>query len=96
MNCQYAITKGLTPTHLIRLIYIIMQQHSYSKTDIVVSLLDQSNAYGQCDIRALKIQADWEPALRLAISQSVDLYSRLRPQVVTTMGLSSPYIIGGC
>ena len=77
------------------MIYIIIQQHFRSKTDIAILLLDQSNAYGQCDIQALKIQADCDPALRWALAQSVDLYSRLRPQVVTTMGLSSPYIIGG-
>ena len=92
-DAQYAMIKGLSPSHLRRVLYILRIQHVRAKRRLYLLKLDQSNAYGQTDLTALSRQASHDAQWHWACQQSRKLYSRLLAYVVTIQGLTDAYSI---
>ena len=92
-DAQYAVVKGLSPSHLRRVLYILQIQHVRAKRRLYLLKLDQSNAYGQTDLTALSRQASHDALWHWACQQSRKLYSRLLAYVVTVQGLTAAYSI---
>ena len=93
LKTQFAIIRGLSPSHIRRLIYVLQIQRVRIGQSLCMLKLDQSNAYGQTDLQALRRQADQDPVWSWAIHQSAELYQRLLAFVVTVQGLTTAYAI---
>ena len=90
---QCAVVKGVSPSHLRWVLYILQTQHVRAKRRLFLLKLDQSNAYGQTDLGALSRQASHDALWNWVCQQSRKLYSRPRAFVVTIQSLRAAYII---
>ena len=95
MHCQFAILKGLSPSHIRRFLYNLLLQRLQRGGGVAILKTDQSNAYGQTDRDALAVQENCDPILRWVCLQSVTLYTLPRALVVTAHRLTDPYRIAG-
>ena len=63
---QHAAIKGANGNHLRRLLYTVQMQHVVRSRELLLLLLDQSNAYGQVNSVAIPDIVRPEPLLKWA------------------------------
>ena len=92
---QFAGVKGGDSNHLRRLVYTVALQHVLRHRQLVILLLDQTNAYGQLHRTGMSSLVESEPLMRWAWQEALYLLQALQVFVVTVYGLSPGYRIAG-
>ena len=73
--------------------YTVTKQHIEDDRELVVLLLDQSNAYGQLDRIGMMHLVEHDPGFHTTWAEALYLYAKLLVFILTPYGLSEGYTI---